>query len=209
MMRNSFNERVTEQAAMYALGMLSQSEAWSFENCLDEGREDYVEEFATFDEVVGELGLGAVEQSPSESLRDRLRARIAVEGKSEEQGGIESGSASPSQQSLTVRLNEGKWRQFADGVFIKTLFVDRDRGTVTSLVKLEPGARFPQHRHLGIEQSLIIEGDCRVNDQVLTPGDYRCAEAGTIDTDLTTEHGTVFMIVAPKELEIMDPLWKN
>jgi anti-sigma factor ChrR (cupin superfamily) len=202
-MRNTIDERIREQAAMYALGMLSQWEARAFDHYLAEGPTGYAEELVAFDAVVAELALGAGEQAPAASVRDRLLACVAGEAKQQEQGRVEKAPAPPS-QSRSVRLNEGKWSQFADGVFIKTLFVDQGRGTITSLVKLEPGARFPPHRHLGIEESIIIEGDCHVNGQVLRPGDYRCADAGTIDSDLTTEHGTVFMIVAPKEVEILE-----
>lgn len=189
MARNFIDETVTEQAAMYALGMLGQSEARAFDRCLAEGMAGYAEELAVFNRVIAEMGLGVEEQAPAASVRDRLLARIADEA---------------DQKHRSVRLNEGKWKRFADGVFIKRLFVDHGRGTVTSLVKLEPGARFPRHRHLGIEESIIIEGDCHVNGEVLMPGDYRRAMAGTTDSELTTERGTLFVLIAPLEVEFLE-----
>ncbi len=207
MMRNLVDERITEQAAMYALGMLSQSEARAFERCLAEGEGGYAEESAVFDAVVTSLGLSASEQLPSADMRERLLARVAGEASQKERNEAGERPASAPPEFHNVRLDEGKWDQAAEGVFVKTLFVDQIRGTVTSLVKLEPGARLPRHRHLGIEESIVVEGDCRVNGEVLTPGDYRCAMAGSTDSEVTTEHGTTFLMITPREVEILEPQW--
>jgi len=203
MKRNFIDESIIEQAAMYALGTLSQSEARAFDRCLDENREGYAEELAAFNAVTAALAFGAPDQAPSAYAREQLLARVAAETNHKAQGKVETQSASPP-QIRNVRLNEGRWDQVGKGAFVKILFVDQHRGAVGSLVKLEPGARLPRHRHLGIEESIIIEGDCRVNGEVFTPGDYRRAMAGTTDSELTTERGTLFLLIAPQEVEILE-----
>ena len=203
MKRNFIDESIIEQAAMYSLGMLSQSEARAFDRCLEEKCEDYAEELAAFNTVIPALAFGAPEQTPPARARERLLARVATEASHKAQGRVETPSASPP-QFRNVRLNEGSWIQVGQGAFVKTLFVDQHRGAVTSLIKLEPGARLPRHRHLGIEESVVIEGDCRVNGEVFTPGDYRLAMAGTTDSELTTERGTLFLLIAPQEVEILE-----
>lgn len=203
MKRNFIDESIIEQAAMHALGMLGQPEARAFDRRQDENRAGYAEELAAFNAVVAALAFGAPEQTPPARARERLLARVAVESGHKAQGKVEAQSASPP-QFQNVRLNEGRWNQVGKGAFVKILFVDPHRGAVTSLIKLEPGARLPRHRHLGIEESVVIEGDCRVNGEVFTPGDYRRAMGGTTDSEVTTERGTIFLMIAPPEVEILE-----
>jgi anti-sigma factor ChrR (cupin superfamily) len=208
-MRDSIDEKITEQAAMYSLRILSQSEARAFEQALAEGRAGFAEEMTAFDEVVAELAMSAEERTPSASLRQQLLERISEDKDPVDCGATELRSSGGLQLFQSVGLDEGDWEKAADGVFVKTLFVDRFKRTVTSLIKLEPGSRLPQHRHLGIEESIIIEGDCRVNGEVFRPGDYRRAMAGTTDSEVTTEHGTIFMMVSPGEIDILEPEWNS
>jgi quercetin dioxygenase-like cupin family protein len=73
----------------------------------------------------------------------------------------------------------------------------------TSLVRMLPGTRLPMHRHKGVEQFFVLEGDCHVHDEVLGPGDYHRAEAGSIHESTYTESGTLFLLIAPPDYEII------
>jgi anti-sigma factor ChrR (cupin superfamily) len=123
----------------------------------------------------------------------------------------ESGSAETRTESggagfLVVRAGEGEWRPTADaGVRFKLLFVDRERSTVTTLVRMEPGARIPAHRHLGVEQCLLLEGDLRAGGIEMSAGDFNCSLPGSVHEDLTTEGGALFLIVAPERYETLGP----
>jgi anti-sigma-K factor RskA len=75
-------DQIKEQAALYALGALSQIEARGFENHLADGCEVCQAEVAEFDSVVGVLGLAAPPASPPANLREKLTARIAKEPRS-------------------------------------------------------------------------------------------------------------------------------
>ena len=62
------------------------------------------------------------------------------------------------------------------GVEMKTLLVDRETGVVTSLMKFAPGARLPDHEHVLIEQTYVLEGslvcgegECKAGDFVWRP----------------------------------------
>ncbi|NWG12130.1 MAG: anti-sigma factor [Acidobacteria bacterium] len=74
------HERVTgelqEAAALYALGSLSQNEARGFENHLKAGCAVCENELAQFQNVVGTLGLTAVEVEPPAYLRELVAAHI-------------------------------------------------------------------------------------------------------------------------------------
>jgi len=84
MMRKAVDEKITEQAAMCALGMSSQSETRAFRHYLNEGREDYAEELAAFDAVVTALALSAPERTPPELTRKRLLMTVAGEAETTE-----------------------------------------------------------------------------------------------------------------------------
>ena len=72
-------DEIKEQAALYALGALSQFEARAFENHLADGCEVCQAEMAEFEGVVGVLGLAAPAAVPPAYLRDLLTARIGKE----------------------------------------------------------------------------------------------------------------------------------
>ena len=62
------------------------------------------------------------------------------------------------------------------GVEMKTLLVDRSSGVVTALMKFAPGARLPDHEHVLIEQTYVLEGtlvcgegECKAGDFVWRP----------------------------------------
>ena len=194
-------DEARESAALYALGALSQHEARAFEQHLAEGCEVCRAELQAFEEVAAKLAFGAPEAESPAGLREKLLSKVS-EASPPQATPTTPPAASP--QFLTVRATEGEWQEVGPGALMKPLFVDDGRGTITALIKLLPGGWLPRHRHTGVEESIVLEGDCRVNDQVLGPGDYRCAPAGSIDEAIHTLGGTVFMLVAPKTVEILE-----
>jgi anti-sigma factor ChrR (cupin superfamily) len=44
------------------------------------------------------------------------------------------------------------------GVEMKTLLIDRKNGLATSLMRMAPGSELPEHQHVLIEQTWVIEG---------------------------------------------------
>ena len=61
--------------------------------------------------------------------------------------------------SRVCNTNEMQWQPTRyKGTFIKTLMIDREKGLATVLIRMEPGAGFPDHEHALIEQTLILEG---------------------------------------------------
>src|SRR2546421_4925358 len=106
---------------------------------------------------------------------------------------------------LIVRAGEGEWRETEDrGVSFKLLFVDRERATVTTLLRMEPGARIPRHRHLGVEQCLVLEGDVRSGPYQMAAGDFNCSLPGSIHDELVTDGGALLLLVSPERYETLD-----
>ena len=65
------------------------------------------------------------------------------------------------------------------GVEMKTLLVDRETGVVTSLMKFAPGARLPDHEHVLIEQTYVLEGSLVCGEGECKAGDYVWRPAGS------------------------------
>ncbi|MGH8706285.1 MAG: cupin domain-containing protein [Burkholderiales bacterium] len=65
------------------------------------------------------------------------------------------------------------------GVEAKTLLVDRDSGLVTALMKFAPGARLPDHEHVRIEQTYVLEGSLVCGEGECKAGEYVWRPAGS------------------------------
>jgi anti-sigma factor ChrR (cupin superfamily) len=198
-------------AALYALGALEAEEARAFEAHLEEGCELCAAELREFESVVGSLGLAADDAEPPASARARLLERLsATEAPGSKDSGRDGAESSGPRSLcgegfLVVRAGEGQWLPTGDaGVSFKLLYTDRERGTFTTLVRMEAGASIPAHRHLGVEQCLVIEGDLRAGDVSMSAGDFNCALPGSVHEELTTAAGALFLIVGPERYEVVE-----
>ena len=200
MSHTTVDEEAAGRAALYALGALEGYEAREFEEHLAAGCEACAAELREFETVAGDLALAAPEAEPPASVRARLLSLV-----SEENDGGESGAgASPG--FLVLRASEGRWRPTDDaGVSFKLLFADRERGTVTTLVRMEPGSRIRSHRHLGVEQCLVLEGDVRSGAIGMTAGDFNCSMPGSVHEELVTDGGALLLLVSPEHYEPIEP----
>jgi len=65
------------------------------------------------------------------------------------------------------------------GVEAKTLVADRDTGVVTALMKFAPGARLPDHEHMMIEQTYVLEGSLVCGEGECKTGEFVWRPAGS------------------------------
>jgi anti-sigma factor ChrR (cupin superfamily) len=65
------------------------------------------------------------------------------------------------------------------GVQQKTLLVDRDSGVVTALMKFAPGAKLPDHEHVLIEQTYVLEGSLVCGEGECKAGEFVWRPAGS------------------------------
>ncbi len=61
--------------------------------------------------------------------------------------------------------------------------------------KLDPGSRYPSHRHLLGEEVYILSGDLHIGDRALKAGDFHHADAGTTHGVNFSEQGCVILAV--------------
>ena len=66
------------------------------------------------------------------------------------------------------------------GIEQKTLLVDKASGLITALMRMAPGARLPDHEHVKIEQTYVLEGslvcpegECKAGQFVWRPAGSR------------------------------------
>ena len=83
------------------------------------------------------------------------------------------------------------------------LYQDSATGMVTSLPRLEPGGRYPAHRHHGAEQTWVVQGSCRIGSESIRAGDFAGAAAGTVHGVLESDEGCVHLIVSSARDEIL------
>jgi hypothetical protein len=119
---------------------------------------------------------------PPASLWDRLAQRIATET---------GAPALPEPE----RSAEPKWNEVAPGISCKLLATDPEKNRVSMLVRLAPGTDYPSHRHRGVEELHMLHGELIVDDRTFRPGDYRRAEADSVDHRVWSQTGCTCVLI--------------
>ena len=65
------------------------------------------------------------------------------------------------------------------GIEAKTLLLDRSSGLLTVLMKMAPNAKLPDHEHVLIEQTWVLEGTLICGEGRVTPGNFVWRPAGS------------------------------
>ena len=89
------------------------------------------------------------------------------------------------------------------GISVKVLRNDKETGQSASLVRFDPGARFPAHDHPAGEEVYVLEGDVRIGRHQLKAGDYLYAPPG-VKHGAVSERGCVFLVTLPKPVVILE-----
>jgi anti-sigma factor ChrR (cupin superfamily) len=65
------------------------------------------------------------------------------------------------------------------GCETKTLVVDRESGLLTILLRMAPGALLPDHEHVRVEQTYVLEGSLVCGEGVCGAGEFVWRPAGS------------------------------
>ncbi|HUI78550.1 MAG TPA: cupin domain-containing protein [Bryobacteraceae bacterium] len=169
-------EEIREVASAYALGLLEDPAIAEFEQHLAECPVCRSEAQA-FREVTGELAYAVPQVTPPARLKTELLRRVAS-------------------ARVLVRAAEGVWQKTPfPGIEIRRLFVDKVTGAVTSLLRVAAGAVYPAHRHGGVEQVYVVDGDLIFNDHTLETGDYEVNPGSTDHSSITTKTGCLALVI--------------
>jgi anti-sigma factor ChrR (cupin superfamily) len=104
------------------------------------------------------------------------------------------------------------------GVEAKTLLIERDSGLLTVLLRMAPGAKLPDHEHVLIEQTWVLEGRLVCGEGQCTPGNFVWRPAGSRHEAWTPEGGLMLaMFQIPnrfyekdgREIDFLGNDWKT
>lgn len=208
--------------ALYALGLLDDAGLEQINAYLEECPE-LATEMAELEETVATLPYSLELVSPAADLKDRLFQRIHQDAV-QPAGSVSSESAPPpvaeplasfsfrqmreavaaarvlmrqfsSGNRLTVRGRDLDWQPYrVPGVSVAPLYVDLAKREVTALLKAEPGAVYPIHRHAAPEEIYMLDGDLRIDGEVYGAGDYIRSRQGTVHEPSETVGGCMFLV---------------
>lgn len=126
---------------------------------------------------------------PTAPLWARVANRIATD------------TGMPPLLSASSDLTEPEWEEVVPGIACKVLSSDTQQGTVSMLVRLQPGVEYPPHTHAGVEQLYLLDGELWIDDRKMHPGDFNQAEPGTRDRRVWSETGcTCLLITSAQDL---------
>lgn len=189
-------EQQQEQAALFALGLLSPEEqqelaAQARENA--ELRELLKDLQRTTEKMVRALPSA----HPPASLKSKVLSRIKATSSSATLPKVPVGL------HFLTAAHAGGWKQLpVPGTSLKLLSFEPSRGYAVLMGKLEPGARYPAHINAGPEDFYILTGDLHVGQRVLGPGDFHHADAGSAHEENFSIEGCTLLAV----LTVDDPL---
>lgn len=159
------------------------------------------EEAAHFVELATQLAFAAPAATPSPALKARLMAALLSPAT--------AGRKDVPQQELpgvfVLRQQQQSWRPtpFA-GVTYNHLYLNEQTKLQTVILRLEPGAHYPRHRHREVEQCLVLSGDVfTAGRRALVAGDFEWAEAGTEHDSITSTNGCELLLIASVHNEMV------
>jgi len=93
-----------------------------------------------------------------------------------------------------VRAGEGEWTPFLPGICVKTLRLDAEAGTQTTLWRIEPGASIPAHSHSHEEECLVLSGSIEHDGVAYHAGDFLLAGPGDRHQQFSCPDGALLLI---------------
>ena len=94
--------------------------------------------------------------------------------------------------TLYVDAADRPWTEPRPGVHWKILWEEGDRRAM--LVRYDPGATIPRHRHLGDEQIFVLEGSVSDDTGTCTAGNYARRPPGCVHS-VTSRDGALVLAV--------------
>lgn len=148
--------------------------------------------------------------TPTHRAPARLRARLlqaiaetpqhpAISPSGEASSANDSTQPTPASPPTLLALSrqvDAHWEQLPfPGISMRTLFLDPRTNRRTLLVRLQPGAAIPAHRHHDDEQCLILEGRVEMHGVEYGPGDFFVAANASLHQPITSSSGALLFLV--------------
>ncbi len=92
------------------------------------------------------------------------------------------------------------------GVEVRVLLEDRASGLLTTLLRMAPGARLPDHEHVRIEQTYVLQGSLQCPEGTCTAGNFVWRPAGSRHEAWSPEGGLMLAVFQqPNKFFDLDP----
>ena len=191
------DEHHQDQAGLYALDALSETEHAAFEDEL-RGNAELREFTRGIQRAVDAIALSA----PPVKLPGGLKASIFQRIDAESAAASPAVVPAPGLRFVPAADSKG-WKPLPiPGAWIKLLSLEPKRGYAVLLGKLDPGTRYPAHVNAGPEDFYILSGDLHVGETVLGGGDFHHAAAGSQHEENHSKAGCTLLAI----LTLDDPL---
>lgn len=176
--------------AAYAIGALEQDERHAFEDHLLTCAPCRAE-LRLLQEVTEELAVSTATDPPP-SIRQRLTEQVRSAPRA-------PGIVYDRDGVLIARGAELPWATLVPGISYKQLYVDASRRYRTMLLRMDAGARLPEHEHGGVEEIFVLSGDLYFSGAAMGPGDYCRADHGSTHQDTFSKTGCLFLVIASQD----------
>ena len=195
-------EQQQEQAALFALGLLGAEEEAQFAAQVHASAE--LRDFLwSLQRTVDRVALTAPARTPPAALKEKALARVQARSTARVPQPPPPAAAVVSGLRFLPGSENSGWKALpVRGAWIKLLSFEPQRGYAVLLGKLEPGVRYPAHTNAGPEDFYILTGDLHVSNQVLGPGDFHHADAGSVHGENYSVEGCTLLAVLTTD----DPL---
>ena len=161
-----------------SLGALDPDERMELQARLDSLTPEQRSEIAHLYDTASAMALTAPPLEPPAYVRERVLA------------------AARTPVRYTARAADATWIDTGlRGIRARVLAVDQVRSLVTLVVRAEPGAIYPSHKHHGPEECFVIRGSVVIDGRVLRTGDFHHADEDSEHGEITTTEGAEVLIV--------------
>ncbi|NIS08577.1 MAG: hypothetical protein GWO07_07410 [Candidatus Dadabacteria bacterium] len=191
----SDNGKIEELAALKSLELLEDEDNMAIDSLSSEDNALLESEAGALDKAKEALLYNFTPESPRAELKKSIISKIKKKP---------TDQTSQDKGFLYVRENEGSWVEVVKGVHVKDLFTDTERQYSTVLVKMDPGAAFPDHKHAEYEECYIISGELNMGGHKFTKGDYIRADADSMHHSIYSEIGCTLLVMASAKNEMIE-----
>ncbi len=193
-----WREEASVTALLSLLGALDAEEQNDFEARRREGEPTAVSAAREAEEIALALAAAVPDQTPSPALRQRL---FEVIGK--ETAPLFAAERAAWLKSFLARATDLAWEAFAPGVQVKWLFRDETKREYVALLKAVAGSRYPAHRHVGVEEVLMLDGRLRLDDREYTDGEFVRSEVGSTHHHTEAMEECTFIIYSSFDTDLL------
>lgn len=97
--------------------------------------------------------------------------------------------------STYIKAQEMEWSatQF-EKTWIKVLYENPKKGEMTCLIRLDPGAHIPFHRHPELEQAFVLQGSMHDHDGICRAGEFVWRKVNSYHENFSDEGAVILAI---------------